>query len=72
MGVFQFGSIGVKLNQITDGLFCTIMAGEKHVPLNQFGYGWLDSSTYNGTNHLTYTRAAGFGLGIARSNGPSF
>lgn len=52
---------------ITDGTSQTIMVGEKHVPINHFGEGWLDSSTYNGDNPYTWSRGGGFGVGLAQS-----
>jgi hypothetical protein len=60
--------MGVKLLDITDGLSSTILVGEKHVPMGQFGVGVLDSSTYNGDYPMCYTRGAGLGLGIAQTN----
>jgi hypothetical protein len=57
-------SVGVRLNQITDGLSCTILAGEKHVPKGYFGWGWLDNCTYNGDYPSNYTRGASDGIGI--------
>lgn len=53
--------------EITDGVSNTILVGEKHVPLNQFGVGGLDSSTYNGDYPLSYSRGGGMGIGLARS-----
>ncbi len=41
------------------------MVGEKHVPIHQFGIGWLDSSAYNGDYLACYTRGAGNGVGLA-------
>ncbi len=64
-GAFQLGGMGVRLFEITDGLFCTIMAGEKHVPLGTFGQGPLDQSTYNGEYPLCYTRGGGLGVSLA-------
>jgi prepilin-type processing-associated H-X9-DG protein len=58
---------GVALNTVTDGLSVTILAGEKHVPLGQFGVGWLDSSAYNGEYPSCYTRGAGEGVGLAQA-----
>jgi prepilin-type processing-associated H-X9-DG protein len=55
------------LAQITDGLSNTLLVGEKHVPINQFGVGYLDSSTYNGDNPTCMTRGAGLGVGLAQS-----
>jgi prepilin-type processing-associated H-X9-DG protein len=55
------------LAQITDGLSNTLMVGEKHVPLGTFGQGWLDSSTYNGDNPVSWCRGAGLGIGLCQS-----
>jgi prepilin-type processing-associated H-X9-DG protein len=52
---------------ITDGTNCTIMAGEKHVPIDQFGIGWLDNSAYNGDYLVCYTRGASTSVGLAQS-----
>jgi prepilin-type processing-associated H-X9-DG protein len=46
----------VTFTAITDGTSNTIMAGEKTVPLNSFGVGWLDCSTYNGDQPACSTR----------------
>jgi hypothetical protein len=46
----------VTFNQITDGSSNTILAGEKTVPLDGFGRGWLDCSTYNGDQPACSTR----------------
>jgi hypothetical protein len=67
-GAFQLGGMAVKMLDITDGASSTILAGEKHVPMYNFGVGVLDSSTYNGDYPYCFTRAAGMGLGIAQSN----
>jgi prepilin-type processing-associated H-X9-DG protein len=66
-GAFQCGSTPVYFNQITDGLSNTIMAGEKHVPLDGWGFGPLDSSTYNADNLASCTRAAAPGVGLSQS-----
>lgn len=55
----QSGAIGVKFNEITDGLSNTLMVGEKHVPLRFFGQGPLDNSAYNGDYYLSHARPAG-------------
>jgi hypothetical protein len=60
----------VKLLSITDGTSNTIMVGEKHVPLNTFGQGYLDSSTYNGDNPVSWGRVVypiDSGIGLAQS-----
>jgi prepilin-type processing-associated H-X9-DG protein len=59
--------MGVRLAQITDGLHCTIMVGEKHVPIDQFGVGPIDSSVYNGDGWISYSRGGGMGIGLAKS-----
>ncbi len=61
-GMFQLGApggIGIKLALITDGLSNTIMIGEKHVQINQFGVGPNDCSIYDGDNIGCNTRSAG-------------
>jgi prepilin-type processing-associated H-X9-DG protein len=58
-GAFEIGGEGVRFEEITDGLSNTFLVGEKHVPLNHFGEGWLDSSTYNGDYPQVFCRAAG-------------
>ena len=59
-GPFQLGR-GIRFSAISDGLSNTILLGDKHVPLNTFGQGWLDSSVYNGDNPLSYLRSGGTG-----------
>ena len=59
--------MGIRLAEITDGTHNTIMAGEKHVPISQFGLGWLDSSAYNGDYPACYTRGASDSVGLART-----
>jgi len=66
-GAFQLGTTGIAFNAFTDGLSHTILVGEKHVPIDQFGVGWLDSSTYNGDYLASCTRAGGLGIGLAYS-----
>ena len=56
---FQVGSTGLRFADITDGLSHTLLVGEKHVNLGQFGTGWLDSSIYNGQYFAPTGRAAG-------------
>jgi hypothetical protein len=58
-GAFQVESIGIRFQDITDGLSNTLLAGEKHVPKDYFGNGWWDCSTYNGDYVVCSTRAAG-------------
>lgn len=64
-GAFQFGSAGVRIADITDGLTYTILAGEKHVHLDRFGVGWNDCSQYNGDYLSCSTRGAGPGMSLA-------
>ena len=65
-GAFQCGSAGTRFAQITDGLSNTILVGEKHVALRQFGVGWCDCSTYDGDNYVCSSRQFGFGDGGVR------
>jgi hypothetical protein len=57
--------VGVRLVEITDGLSNTLLVGEKHVPIKEFGVGPLDSSAYNGDYPSCMTRGAGQGVGLA-------
>src|SRR5258707_189863 len=66
-GAFQLGSAGIRFAEITDGLSNTILVGEKHVALNQFGVGWSDCSLYNGDYATCSTRAGGIGYPLATS-----
>jgi hypothetical protein len=66
-GAFQLDGKGVRFTEITDGLSNTLMVGEKHVPRDGFGVGWLDSSAYNGDYPASYTRGGGNGVGLAQS-----
>lgn len=52
---------------ITDGLSNTIFVGEKHVPRNLWGQGWLDCSTYNGDYYQCSCRPAGPDYPLAKS-----
>lgn len=65
-GAFQLGGKGITTQHITDGMSNTILVGEKHVPLKNFGEGWLDSSVYNGEYPVCYLRGAGMGVGLAQ------
>jgi hypothetical protein len=65
-GSFQFGS-GRSFESILDGLSNTLLGGEKHVPLNHFGEGWLDSSIYNGQTYYSCTRPAGPDAPLAKT-----
>jgi hypothetical protein len=58
----------VKFLDITDGLSNTLLVGEKHVPLNHFREGPLDSSFYNGDNYLSHSRPAGPDFPLAQTN----
>jgi hypothetical protein len=59
--------VGNSFSAITDGLSNTLMVGEKHVPLGQFGRGWSDNSCYNGDYTLSTMRAAGPDFPLAKS-----
>jgi prepilin-type N-terminal cleavage/methylation domain-containing protein/prepilin-type processing-associated H-X9-DG protein len=56
-GSFQIG-YGYSLLSFTDGLSNTLLVGEKHVPLQDFGVGWWDCSTYDGEYIQCSSRAA--------------
>ena len=64
---FQVGSTGLRFADITDGLSHTLLVGEKHVNLGQFGTGWLDSSIYNGQYFAPAGRAAGPDFPLAQA-----
>jgi prepilin-type N-terminal cleavage/methylation domain-containing protein len=65
-GAFRYTK-GLRFAQVTDGLSNTILVGEKHVPLGQFGqYAW-DCSIYDGHNFPCNTRAGGPGIPLAFS-----
>jgi len=64
-GPFQLGR-GIRFSAISDGLSNTLLVGDKHVPINTFGQGWLDSSVYNGDIPLSYLRGAGNGTALAQ------
>jgi prepilin-type N-terminal cleavage/methylation domain-containing protein/prepilin-type processing-associated H-X9-DG protein len=57
----------ISFKSIKDGLSSTILIGEKHVPLGQFGKGTLDGSIYNGDYPLYFSRAAGPSYPMAHS-----
>ncbi len=65
-GAFQLEGRGVRFGAITDGLSNTLLVGEKNVPIKGFGLGWLDSSTYNGDNHVCWGRGVAPGVGLAQ------
>jgi hypothetical protein len=56
---------GVRLIEITDGLSNTFLAGEKHVPQDQFGNGGWDNCLYNGEHYTSSTRPAGTNYPLA-------
>jgi prepilin-type N-terminal cleavage/methylation domain-containing protein/prepilin-type processing-associated H-X9-DG protein len=63
-GAFQM-SIGLRFADMEDGLSSTILVGEKHVPLDQWGaYPW-DCSIYDGHNPVCNCRAGGPDFPIA-------
>ena len=68
-GMFRLGTqgIGLKLAQIPDGLSNTIMIGEKHVQLGQFGKAPNDCSIYDSNNISCSTRSAGLNFPLAPS-----
>src|SRR5262249_16439484 len=63
----QSGGSCVRFSDITDGLSNTLLVGEKHVPLNYFGPGPLDTSLYNGAYSPSHARAAGPDYPLAQS-----
>lgn len=69
-GPFQLGmglGDGIRLLRIKDGLSNTLLVGEKHVPMNQFGVGGWDCSTYNGDMFVCASRSAGKSYPLAQS-----
>jgi prepilin-type N-terminal cleavage/methylation domain-containing protein len=60
-GMFRLGwnGKGLHLNQILDGTSHTLMIGEKHVKLGNFGKSTQDCSIYDSDNILCNIRAAG-------------
>jgi prepilin-type N-terminal cleavage/methylation domain-containing protein len=69
VGYDQFGVYvgSVKLSEISDGLSNTFFVGEKHVTMNNFGNGPLDSSFYNGDYYVASTRSAGPNYPLAQA-----
>src|SRR5262249_52169237 len=57
-GAFQMGK-GLTFNSFRDGLSNTILIGEKHIPINSFGVGWWDCSSYNGDYFACSCRSGG-------------
>jgi Protein of unknown function (DUF1559) len=49
---------GVRFSDFTDGLSNSLLVGEKHVPINSYGAGWWDCSTYDGEYPSCWSRAA--------------
>jgi hypothetical protein len=44
----------------------TLLVGEKHIPLGEFGVGWWDCSTFNGDYFACSTRSAGPSYPLAK------
>jgi hypothetical protein len=63
----QSGGRGVRFAEIIDGLSNTLLVGEKHVPMNYFRQGPLDSSAYNGDYYLSHARPAGRDYPLAQT-----
>lgn len=66
-GAFRAGDDGFNISSFRDGTSNTILVGEKHVPLDKHGYGWLDNSLYNGGNYYSIVRSGGPEFPIATS-----
>lgn len=60
-----FGRINVRAASVEDGLSNTLLIGEKHIPLGQYGINSRDSAAYNGDNG-TSMRQAGIGQPLAK------
>jgi type II secretory pathway pseudopilin PulG len=62
-----------SLASLPRGLSNTILLGEKHVPLGEFGQAASgDGSLYNGANTASFARVGGPGFGLARSPADPF
>lgn len=68
-GLFQLGvqGLGIKMANVIDGTSNTIMIGEKHVELGQWGYEPLDCSIYDADNLTCIARSGGLSYPIATS-----
>jgi prepilin-type N-terminal cleavage/methylation domain-containing protein/prepilin-type processing-associated H-X9-DG protein len=66
-GVFRMYGLypPVTFATVTDGLSNTFFMGEKHVPRDWFGIGWIDCSFYNGDYWTCSCRGAGPNLPLA-------
>ncbi len=58
---------GISLLRIKDGLSNTLLVGEKHVPIDQFGVGGWDCSMYNGDMVVCASRSASLVYPLAQS-----
>ena len=67
-GAFPLSSgVTVGFNQITDGLSNSLMVGEKHVPINNFGSAAYGDLCIFGSDHMTVGRQAGQRYPLAQS-----
>jgi prepilin-type N-terminal cleavage/methylation domain-containing protein/prepilin-type processing-associated H-X9-DG protein len=57
-GPFEYPH-GKRFADMIDGMSHTLMVGEKHVNIDNFGVGWLDCSLYNGDYDICSCRSAG-------------
>jgi prepilin-type N-terminal cleavage/methylation domain-containing protein len=60
-----FGKVKVRAASVEDGLSNTLLIGEKHIPLGQYGINSFDSAAYNGDSG-TSMRQAGIGAPLAK------